>query len=55
MKLEQQLLEALVAASDHLDYTGYGDSWERECAQASKLEEKIHAAIEAAKNAGFSA
>ncbi len=26
------LLEALKAAKEHLEYYGYGDSWERECA-----------------------
>lgn len=39
------LLAALKAASEHLDYTGYGDSWERECAREEKLEERINAAI----------
>ena len=29
----KQLHEALQAASDHLDYCGWGDSWERECAE----------------------
>lgn len=46
--LERQLAEALQAAKQHLDYVGYGDSWERECAEASKLEEKIDNALEAA-------
>lgn len=39
------LLDALQAASDHLDYVGYGDSWERECAQANGLMEKIETAL----------
>jgi hypothetical protein len=43
----QQVLTALVDASDHLDYCGYGDSWERECAQAQGLKQKIKEAIEA--------
>ncbi len=42
------LLEALKAASDHLDYCGYGDSWERECAVASGLEKQIEDALEKA-------
>src|SRR5262249_21154797 len=46
--LERQLLKALKAAKDHLDYCGYGDNWERQCAQAAKLEQTIDAAIEAA-------
>lgn len=47
--LETRLLEALEAARDHLEYCGYGDSWERECAEESKLAEKIAVAISAAK------
>lgn len=47
--LVKQLYEALQAASEHLDYCGYGDSWERECARESKLEEKIAAALKAAE------
>ena len=47
--LETQLLEALRAASEHLDYCGYGDKWERECAKAAGLEKQINAAIEAAE------
>ena len=43
------LLEALEAAQEHLDYCGYGDSWERECAKDSKLEERIEAAIKKAR------
>lgn len=31
-KLIRTLGAALVSASQHLDYCGYGDSWERECA-----------------------
>lgn len=44
-KVSAELLAALKAAHAHLDYCGYGDSWERECADASKLDEKITAAI----------
>jgi hypothetical protein len=51
-KLEKQLTKALRAASDHLDYCGYGDKWERECAEAEKLSEKIEAALDAARKAG---
>lgn len=40
------LLEALKAAQEHLEYCGYGDRWERECAKESKLKEKIDHAIE---------
>lgn len=43
------LRAALQAASDHLDYTGYGDSWERECARGQKLPEQIEQALEKTK------
>jgi len=43
------LREALVAAKDHLEYCGYGDNWERECAEAQGLEKKIEAALEETK------
>jgi hypothetical protein len=50
-------LHALRAASDHLDYCGYGDSWERECAMnrtnGPNLPEVIIAALEAAEKAGL--
>src|SRR5688572_29421221 len=39
----RDLLEALIAANEHLDLIGWGDSYEREC--NSKLEEEIISAI----------
>lgn len=39
------LLAALKAARDHLNYCGYGDKWERECARAAGLEVQIDTAI----------
>ena len=33
--------ETLILAKEHLEYCGYGNSWERECALAAKLEDKI--------------
>jgi hypothetical protein len=42
-----QLREVLQAASDHLDYCGYGDAWEREC--AGDLEERISEALKDTK------
>jgi hypothetical protein len=48
--LETKLLEALEAASEHLDYCGYGDRWERECAKERKLEQQIAEAIKAARD-----
>ncbi len=44
-----ELLSALKAAQAHLDYTGYGDKWERECALSDKLAEQIQAAIDKAE------
>ena len=45
----EELISALKAASEHLDYCGYGDSWERECAQSSKLPQQIESALTAGK------
>ena len=42
--LIKQLGETLQKASDHLDYCGYGDSWERECSQT--LEKDINKVLE---------
>lgn len=42
--LEASLKEAvdmLKEAHDHLEYCGYGDKWERECAREDKLDERI--------------
>ena len=39
------LYKALDEAKDHLDFCGYGDSYERECAQESNLERTIDAAL----------
>lgn len=39
-ELQEQLLEArklIHQLVKHLDYCNYGDQWERECAQYSKL------------------
>lgn len=42
-----RLASSLKLARDHLDYCGYGYSWERECAREKKLEEKINEALAA--------
>ena len=47
-ELETTLLEALREAKEHLEYCGYGDKWERECAKEAGLEKKLEAAIDAA-------
>jgi hypothetical protein len=44
-EVNAELLAALEAASEHLDYVGYGDSWERECAHDARLPEQISEAI----------
>lgn len=44
--LEKILFDALEAAESHLDFCGYGDSYERQC--ALKCEEPLDKKIEAA-------
>jgi hypothetical protein len=44
------LLEVLKLAEQHLEYCGYGDSYERECARDEKLPQKIATAIAKATN-----
>lgn len=53
-----KLAQALRDAHQHLEYCGYGDRWERECAYHKEgnemnLPEKIAAALDAAEKAGF--
>jgi hypothetical protein len=43
------LVQALAAAEEHLEYCGYGDTWERECATASRLPEIISEALRQAR------
>lgn len=38
----EQALNLLKEATDHLEYCGYGDSWERECAVKDKLPERLN-------------
>jgi len=45
-KLINTLYEALRDAEQHLEYCGYGDRYERECARDEKLPEKIRKALE---------
>lgn len=47
-KLIKKLLNALEMAHNHLEYCGYGDQWERECARESKLPARIEQVIEEA-------
>ena len=46
----KSLYEALSAAEQHLDYCGYGDRWERECARDSGLIKQVDEAIRQGKN-----
>lgn len=41
-----QILSALESAYNHLNYCGWGDTWERECAKDSKLPEQIEKALD---------
>lgn len=41
----RELGEVLEAAKAHLEFCSYGDAWERECARASKLPERIEDAL----------
>jgi hypothetical protein len=41
----KKVLKALEDARNQLEYCGYGDSWERECAFHDKLPEKLEKAI----------
>lgn len=48
--LRIQLHEAmllLAEARDHLEYCGYGDRWERECAREAELPQRLDAYISA--------
>lgn len=45
---EVGLVAALQAAQSHLDFIGYGDAYERECAEHSGLAEQIEAALASA-------
>lgn len=51
-ELEKKLLAALKDAVEHLEYCGYGDSWERECAYSEKLPERLNAVIWEAETSG---
>ena len=50
----EPLHAALHAAKAHLDWCGYGDKWERECARHQKLPELIDSTL-AATDSGLDA
>lgn len=35
------LIKLFKEMAEHLDYCGYGDSWERECAEAKNLPQRV--------------
>jgi hypothetical protein len=41
----EKMLAMLKRAHKHLDYTGYGDSWERECAKGDGIIDELPALI----------
>jgi DNA repair exonuclease SbcCD ATPase subunit len=41
----EELADALKAAHKHLEYCGYGDDWERGCAEVDGLDEQITEAL----------
>jgi hypothetical protein len=45
----KKLYSVLKLARDHLEYCGYGDRWERECAMTNRLPDKIGDAINIAE------
>jgi hypothetical protein len=45
IEMNAELVEVLQAASEHLDYTGYGDSWDADRAHHARLPERISEAI----------
>jgi len=51
--LPKMLAEALRDAADHLEYCGYGDRWERECARDAGLPKKIEEALSLAYDEGL--
>lgn len=48
-KIFDQVVNALYEARGHLGYCGYGDSWERECAEEQGLPDTIDDALAAAE------
>lgn len=42
----KKLAELFKEAVNHLDYCGYGDNWERECAMVDKLPQRLDKMVE---------
>lgn len=45
-KANERLWECFQLMREHLDYCGYGDNWERECAYHQKLPDKVEKVFE---------
>lgn len=45
-ELLQEVTSALADAVSHLEYCGYGDSWERECARDDGLPDRLASILE---------
>lgn len=46
MEAQKELLKALIEAEKHLDWIGYGDKYERECAMEQNLPARLECTIE---------
>lgn len=42
----RELRKILIEAANHLEYCGYGDSWEQSCAREAKLPSRIEDVLE---------
>lgn len=51
--LIRELVSALVGAAEHLDWIGWGDRYERDCAAEAGLQNRVGSAIEKAKEQGY--
>lgn len=46
----QEIIDCLEMAYEHLEYCGWGDNWERECAIHNKMPEQIEKSIQIGQN-----
>lgn len=46
----QKIIDALDLAYEHLEYCGWGDAWERECATHNKFPQQIEEALKIGKS-----
>ena len=45
-EVQKEFIKLFKDMAQHLDYCGYGDSWERECADERKLPERVDKMLE---------